>query len=138
MKAPLGILVAFGLAFGQTATVSHPTARIFVQKQANFDVFLSAALARKHVPVDLVADPKQADFEVGATLTGNASDLKMTDVKTGQLVFEWAGTGKSEKRLQKDAAEACADHINHTMVLRHYPRKSRLARALEQDPAFSF
>ena len=134
----LTALLAGGSAFGQNSALMRPAARIFVQQRAGFDLYVATALHRKHVPVAIVADPKKADYEVRATLGDDETVMTMADSKTGRVVYEWTRAGHPGKRLEKAAADACAEHINLAIVARRYPRKSKLAEVLGPDPAFSF
>jgi hypothetical protein len=137
-KVCAAVFLLGGLAWPQSTPVSQPSLRVFVQQARGFDLYISAAFEKKHVPVSVVLDKAQADIEVAATRFGDETDVKVTSVQSGDMVYEWSAIGKSERRMEKAAAEACADRLNRVIAARKYPRKSKLSTALQRDPAFDF
>jgi hypothetical protein len=121
-------------AFGQ----SRPVARVFVQADGGFDLLMTAALEKKHLPVSVVTDKSQADFEVGATHSSNEAGVKLVDLKNGDVIFAYSAAGKSERRAEKTAAEACAEHMRSVVAARRALRKPKLFGLMSKDPAFDF
>ena len=93
-----------------------------------FGTYVMAALDRKKVPVVVVADRAEADFEIAgdaqsekagwakilftrsAASTEEAS-INITNIKTGVIVFAYNVNKQNAARGKQSAAEACAKHL---------------------------
>lgn len=109
-------------------TVIPAGARVFVQPMDGFGTYVMAALDRKKVPVVVVADRAEADFEIAgdaqsekagwakilftrsAASTEEAS-INITNIKTGVIVFAYNVNKQNAARGKQSAAEACAKHL---------------------------
>jgi hypothetical protein len=102
--------------------------KIFVEGDQGFDVFLSAALNKKNVPVSVVADKSQADFILeassqseksgwartiflGQTGSNEEASIRLINVKTTEVVFAYAVNKRNSVHGKQSSAEACAKHL---------------------------
>jgi hypothetical protein len=104
-------------------------AKVYVEPMDGFGSYIIAAIQKKHVPVTVVADKSDADFEIGgnaesqkagwakilftrsAASTEEAS-INVTNLKTGVIVFAYNVNKQNAARGKQSAAEACAKHLN--------------------------
>lgn len=67
--------------------------KVFITANDGFDVFLTAALAKKGVPVTVVADKEKADYEIQATAetqkAGWAKVLLTRNARSNETRFVW-------------------------------------------------
>jgi len=102
--------------------------KIFVEGDQGFDVFLSAALGKKKVPVMVVADKTQADFVLeassqseksgwartiflGQTGSNEEASVRLINAKTTEVVFAYAVNKRNSVHGKQSSAEACAKHL---------------------------
>ena len=93
-----------------------------------FDEYLKAAIEKKKVPVELVANKDQAEFQItGHSETQKASTAKkvimwdwrsneqasiqITNLKSSEVVFAYSVNKVSSAHGRKSSAEACAKHL---------------------------
>ena len=106
-----------------------PNAKVFVSPMSDgFDEFLKAAIEKKKVPLQIVADKDQADFQItGQSETQKASTAKkvimwdwrsneqasiqVSNLKTSEVVFAYSVNKVSSAHGKKSSAEACAKHL---------------------------
>lgn len=137
MKKIIVVLLAMALAqaaFAQDARTAETrkkipaNAKLFLAPMGGFENDLKAAIEKKKVPVVLVADKEQADYEItGASETEKAGAAKkvimldwhsneqasitLTDIKSGEVVFAYSVNKKSSAHGKRSTAEACAKHL---------------------------
>jgi len=131
----LAVLAVSSLSARVTGVVS-PQARVFVGPAQGFDLYLTAALGKQNVPLTVVADKAQAQYEIGAVHDGKQTGVKMVDLKSGQVIFAYS----VERKTTQAAADACAKQLRIVIKPRasvHKPT-GRLARWFGEDPAFRF
>lgn len=123
-------LFAFQHASSQEASkVIPPNSKVFVASMPDgFDEFLKAAIEKKKVPLQIVADKDQADFQItGQSETQKASTAKkvimwdwrsneqasiqVSSLKTSEVVFAYSVNKVSSAHGKKSSAEACAKHL---------------------------
>jgi hypothetical protein len=102
--------------------------KVFLAPMGGFEEDLKAAIQSKKVPVVLVTDKDQADYEIAGTSdTEKASTAKkvvmwnwhsneqasitVTDHKSGEVVFAYSVNKKSSAHGKRSTAEACAKHL---------------------------
>jgi hypothetical protein len=108
-------------------------ARIYIAPiDGGYDIYLTAALQKKQVPVVVVIDRSKADFEIaGATDTEKAgwakmffigtdhsneqASIKIADVKTGEIVYGYNVNKHNSVRGKQSSSEACAKHIKENI-----------------------
>jgi hypothetical protein len=104
-------------------------ARIFIGSiEGGYDIYLSAAIHKKEVPVVIVTDKAKADFELsgvtesekagwakiifmGSTSTAEQASIKVVNLKTGTVVFGYNVNKGSSARGKQSSSEACAKHL---------------------------
>jgi hypothetical protein len=102
--------------------------KIYVQQMDGFGSYVIAAITKKKVPVLIVSDREQADFEIGGDAesqkagwakiiwtgrTGSTEEasINVTNIKTGVIVFAYNVNKQNAVRGKQSAAEACAKHL---------------------------
>ena len=102
--------------------------KVFLAPMGGFEEDLKAAIQSKKVPVVLVTDKDQADYEIAGTSdTEKASAAKkvvmwnwhsneqasitVSDRKSGEVVFAYSVNKKSSAHGKRSTAEACAKHL---------------------------
>jgi hypothetical protein len=128
---PLLVVGLIAVASSQEATnkVILPGSKVFVAAMENgFDNNLKAAFQAKKVPVVVVEDKAQADFEVsGHSESQKASTAKkvirwdwhsneqasiqVVNLKSSEVVFAYSVNKVSSAHGKKSTAEACAKHL---------------------------
>ena len=115
---------------GQTTDqVIPPHAKVFIAPMVDgFDQFLKTAIENKKVPIEIVADKDQAEFQItGHSETQKASTAKkvimwdwrsneqasiqIANLKSGEVVFAYSVNKISSAHGKKSSAEACAKHL---------------------------
>jgi hypothetical protein len=102
--------------------------KVFIAPMGGFEEDMKAAIQSKKVPVVLVTDKDQADYEIsGASESEKASAAKkaimwnwhsneqasitVTEHKSGEVVFAYSVNKKSSAHGKRSTAEACAKHL---------------------------
>lgn len=102
--------------------------KVYLAPMNGFEVELKKAIEKKKVPVVLVAERDQADYEItGTSDTQKASTAKkiimkdwhsneqasitVNDVKSGEVVFAYSVNKQSSAHGKRSTAEACAKHL---------------------------
>jgi hypothetical protein len=105
-----------------------PNSKVFLSPMGGFEEELKTALQAKKVPVVLVTDKDQADYEItGTSETEKAGTAKkvimlnwhsneqasitVIDHKSGEVVFAYSVNKKSSAHGKRSTAEACAKHL---------------------------
>jgi hypothetical protein len=104
-------------------------AKVFVAPMLDgFDTFLKAALVKKKVPVEIVPDRAQAEYEItGVSESKEAgtakkvlfldwrsteqASIKAANLKTGEVAFAYSVHKQSSNHGKQSSAEACAKHL---------------------------
>jgi hypothetical protein len=102
--------------------------KFFLAPMGGFENDLKAAIESKKVPVVLVTDKDQADYEISGTaesekagaakkiIMGNwhsneQASITVSDRKSGEVVFAYSVNKKSSAHGKRSTAEACAKHL---------------------------
>jgi hypothetical protein len=102
--------------------------KVFIAPMGGFEEDMKAAIQSKKVPVILVTDKDQADYEIsGASESEKASAAKkaimwnwhsneqasitVTEHKSGEVIFAYSVNKKSSAHGKRSTAEACAKHL---------------------------
>lgn len=130
------VLVSIAVAGEKNAPPSQNIpkgAKIFVAPIANgYDTYLKEAIAKKKVPVEIVAARDQADYEItGASESQKASTAKkvilgnwhsreeasitLSNLKTSEVVWAYSVHEEASTHGQKSSAESCAKHLKEAM-----------------------
>ncbi len=94
-------------------------AKVFVAPIADgFDTFLKDAIAKKKVPVEVVASRDQADYEItGAAESHSREEASITasNIKSGEVVWAYSVHEEASTHGKRSSAEACAKHLKEAM-----------------------
>lgn len=127
-------LAAFGLSAAQNANakLDKPIprgAKVFIAPvEGGFETYLAAGIQKKQVPVVVVAHPEMAEYEIsgvaesekagwakmlflGSSASKEQAGIKITNIKTQEIVFAYAVHKSNSARGKQSAAEACAKHL---------------------------
>lgn len=103
-------------------------AKVFLAPMGGFEQDLKTAIEKKKVPVEIVADRAQADFEItGTSETEKAGKAKkiirwdwhsneqasitVSEIKSGEVFFAYSVNKQSSAHGRRSTAEACAKHL---------------------------
>ena len=104
-------------------------ARLFISPvDSGYDIYLSAAMHKKEVPLVIVTDKTKADFELssvteseragwakmlfaGSTSSAESASVKVVNLKTGVVVFGYNVSKSNSARGKQSSSEACAKHL---------------------------
>lgn len=104
-------------------------ARFFIGPiEGGYDIYLSAAMYKKEVPIVIVTDRSKADFELsgvtesekagwaktiflGNTSTSEQASIKVVNMATGIVVFAYNVNKSSSARGKQSSAESCAKRL---------------------------
>jgi hypothetical protein len=103
-------------------------AKFFLDPMGGFEEDLKAAIVTKKVPVVLVTDKGQADYEIAGTSetekagaakkvimldwhSNEQASITVTERKSGEVVFAYSVNKKSSAHGKRSTAEACAKHL---------------------------
>lgn len=102
--------------------------KVFLAPMGGFENDLKAAIESKKVPVVLVTDKDQADYEISGTSdsekagavkkavmwnwhSNEQASITVTEHKSGEVVFAYSVNKKSSAHGKRSTAEACAKHL---------------------------
>jgi hypothetical protein len=123
---------------GQLATVNNAKipagSKVYVAPmEGGFDNFIIAGFQKKSVPLIIVADKAKADYEVsgieesekagwakmlfmGSQQSREQGSVKVTDLKSGAVIFGYSVHKGNSYKGKQSAGEACAKHIKEIVV----------------------
>lgn len=108
-------------------------ARVYVHSMPNgFDSYMRSAIAKKKVPIVIVEQREQAEFELkgtseshkanavkiifmGSWQSDEQASISVTNVDSGQIVFAYSVNKKNSARGRQSTAEACAKHLKEAI-----------------------
>ena len=136
--ASLAVLLCAASAAAQTtpdAPSADPDMRIPARSRlyvapidGGYDIYLSAAIHKKQVPLIIVTDRSKADFELsgvtesekagwakmlflGSTSTAEQASIKVINLKTATIVFAYNVNKSNSARGKQSSSESCAKHL---------------------------
>lgn len=103
-------------------------AKVFIAPMAGFETDLKNAIQAKHVPVEIVDQRDQADYEITGTSdsekastakkvirwdwhSNEQASISVADIKTGMIVYSYSVNKPSSAHGKRSTAEACAKHL---------------------------
>ena len=123
---------------GQLATVNNAKipayAKVYVAPMSGgFENYLIAGLRNKKVPLTVVVDRAKAEYEIsgvsesdkagwakmlfmGSQQSNELASIKVSDLRTGAIVFGYSVHKGNPVRGKQSAGEACAKHIKQIVV----------------------
>jgi hypothetical protein len=108
-------------------------AKVFVAPiEGGYDTYLKDAIAKKKVPVEVVASRDQADYEITGTsesqkastakkvILGNwhsreEASITLSDIKSAEVVWAYSVHEEASTHGKKSSAEACAKHLKEAI-----------------------
>ena len=108
-------------------------AKVFIAPIANgYETFLKDAMATKKVPVEIVANRDQADYEITGTaesqkagaakiiIMGNwhsreEASITLSNIKSGEVVWAYSVHEEGSTHGKRSSAEACAKHLKEAI-----------------------
>jgi hypothetical protein len=105
-----------------------PNSKLFLAPMGGFEEELKTAIQKKKVPVMLVTDKDQADYEISGTSetekagvakkvvmwnwhSNEQASITVTNHKSGEVVFAYSVNKQSSAHGKRSTAEACAKHL---------------------------
>jgi hypothetical protein len=123
---------------GQLATVNNAKipsyAKVYVASMPDgFENYIIAGMRNKKVPLTLVMDRSKADYEIsgvsesdkaswakmlfiGSQNSNEQASIKVSDLKTGAIIFGYSVHKMNSVRGKQSAGEACAKHIKQVVI----------------------
>jgi len=137
-KEPVSDIKSAPTDEGQLATVNNAKipsyAKVYVAPIAGgFENYIIAGLRNKKVPLTVVVDRSKADYEIsgvsdsekagwakmlfiGSQNSNEQASIKISDLKTGAVIFGYSVHKTNSVRGRQSAGEACAKHIKEIVL----------------------
>lgn len=117
----------------QTQAKIPAGSKVFVAPMGGFETPLKKAISEKKVPIQIVEQREQADFEItgtseskkastakkvilGSWHSDEEASIKMANMKTGEIVYAYSVHKQDSAHGQRSTAEACAKHLKDEAV----------------------
>ena len=109
-------------------------AKVYVAPMlGGFENYIIAGLRNKKVPLIVVVDRAKADYEIsgvsesekagwakmlfmGSQNSNEQASIKLSDLKTGAVIFGYSVHKANSIRGRQSAGEACAKHIKQIVI----------------------
>jgi hypothetical protein len=137
-KVPVSNIKSAPTDEGQLATVNNAKipsyAKVYVAPiPGGFENYIIAGLRNKKVPLTVVIDRSKADYEIsgvsesekagwakmlfiGSQNSNEQASIKISDLKTGAVIFGYSVHKTNSVRGRQSAGEACAKHIKQIVL----------------------
>jgi hypothetical protein len=137
-KAPASEIKSAPTDEGQLATVNNAKipsyAKVYVAPMlGGFENYIIAGFRNKKVPLTVVMDRSKADYEIsgvsdsekagwakmlfiGSQNSNEQASIKISDLKTGAVIFGYSVHKTNSVRGKQSAGEACAKHIKQIVL----------------------
>src|SRR5215813_10029257 len=119
-------------ASAQTTEKIPSGAKVYINPMDGFETFLREAIEKKKVPVTVVDDKSQADYEItgasdsqkaglakklimGSWHSREEASVNIVNIKTGVTVFAYSVHKENSAHGKRSTAEACAKHLKDKM-----------------------
>jgi len=138
VKPPAPDLKAASSDEGKLATVNNAKipsyAKVYVATMLDgFENYIIAGLRNKKVPLIVVVDRAKAEYEIsgvsesekagwakmlfiGSQNSNEQASIKISDLKTGAVIFGYSVHKTNSMRGRQSAGEACAKHIKQIVL----------------------
>lgn len=117
----------------QTQTKIPAGSKVFVAPMGGFEGPLKKAMADKKVPLEIVGQREQAEYEItgtseskkastakkvilGSWHSDEEASIKVASVKSGEIVYAYSAHKQDSAHGQRSTAEACAKHLKDEAV----------------------
>ena len=118
----------------QTAQIPRGS-KVYIAPMGGYETYLEQAFSKKKVPLEIVNDKSQADFEIkgneasqkaglakklilGSWHSNEDASITVTNLKTGEVVYAYAVHKQNSAHGKRSTAEACAKHLKKTIESR--------------------
>jgi len=116
-----------------TSSKIRAGAKVYISPmEGGFDNFIAAGILKKQVPLVVVIDRSKADYEIsgisdsekagwakmmflGSQQSNEEASIKVTDLKTGTVVFAYSVHKMNSYKGKQSAGEACAKHLKEAI-----------------------
>ena len=137
-KVPVSNIKSAPTDEGQLATLNNAKipsyAKVYVAPiPGGFENYIIAGLRNKKVPLTVVIDRTKADYEIsgvsdsekagwakmlfiGSQNSNEQASIKISDLKTGAVIFGYSVHKTNSVRGRQSAGEACAKHIKQIVL----------------------
>jgi hypothetical protein len=137
-KAPTSDIKSAPTDEGQLATVNNAKipsyAKVYVAPMpGGFENYIIAGFRNKKVPLTVVMDRSKADYEIsgvsdsekagwakmlfiGSQNSNEQASIKISNLKTGAVIFGYSVHKTNSVRGKQSAGEACAKHIKQIVL----------------------
>ena len=116
-----------------TQTKIPSGSKVFIAPMAGFEVPLKKAIAGRQVPIEVVEQREQAEYEItGASESKKAStakkvilgswhsdeeaSIKVASLKSGEIAYAYSVHKQDSAHGQRSTAEACAKHLKDEAI----------------------
>lgn len=103
-------------------------AKVFIAPMNGYEIYIKAAIQRKKLPLVIVEQRGQADFEISGSAESQKAgvakkvimldwhsteqaSVRVTNLKSSEVVFAYSVHKASSAHGKQSSAEACAKHI---------------------------
>jgi hypothetical protein len=107
--------------------------KVFVASMGGFETPLKKAMADKKVPLEIVEQREQAEYEItgtseskkastakkvilGSWHSDEEASIKVASVKSGEIVYAYSAHKQDSAHGQRSTAEACAKHLKDEAI----------------------
>jgi hypothetical protein len=107
--------------------------KVFVAPMGGFETPLKKAMADKKVPLEIVEQREQAEYEItgtsesrkastakkvmlGSWHSDEEASIKVASVKSGEMVYAYSAHKQDSAHGQRSTAEACAKHLKDEAI----------------------
>lgn len=113
----------------RSATPILADSRVYIDPSDDFEVYLSVAIGKRHLPLTLTNNRATADYVIEASSRQAAGEaIRVVNLHTGDVVFVWSDEGKSASSRRN--AESCARELARNVQM---PAKHK-----SKDPIWEF
>jgi hypothetical protein len=117
----------------QAQTKIPAGSKVFVAPMGGFETPLKKAISEKKVPIQIVEQREQAEYEItgtseskkastakkiilGSWHSDEEASIKMASLKTGEIVYAYSVHKQDSTHGQRSTAEACAKHLKDEAI----------------------
>ncbi len=117
----------------QAQTKIPAGSKVFVAPMGGFETPLKKAMADKKVPLEIVQQREQAEYEItgtsesrkastakkiimGSWRSDEEASIKVASVKSGEIVYAYSVHKQDSTHGQRSTAEACAKHLKDEAI----------------------
>jgi hypothetical protein len=108
-------------------------AKVYVATMGGFEIPLKKAIGDKKVAIEIVEQREQAEYEItgtseskkastakkvilGSWHSDEEASIKVSNIKSGEIVYAYAVHKQDSAHGQKSTAEACAKHLKDEAI----------------------